>query len=142
MSADTRLQRITELQPGTWFRPPWSRHELWMKVVGEVCLRFTADGFKDATTIEPVVEIEIERPWFQVVRRKRPIWLEWLAMGQWFLWDGKPTLMVGGTGQVVNFGNDGSCWFSLPPEQIVYPLDVVIRTDRKSWWRKLFYPES
>lgn len=129
----TRLSK--DLAIGQWFR---LHSELWLLVWSDgKCLRFGPSKFEGGSVIAlgGSMRVEIEQPWFDVVRRLQPTTLAKLTVGSWFEWAGQPMLVVGGPGKYMAF--DPLLWCELRTTEVVVPLEVQIRTDKRSWIAKL-----
>jgi hypothetical protein len=134
----TATRLCSELAIGQWFRPPFSGSELWLLVWSDGrCLRFGPDRFEGPCLISygGGMRVEIELPWFDIIRRLQPTSLGKLTVGSWFEWAGQPLLVVGEPGGYMAF--DPLLWTELPDNSVVVPLEVQIRTDKKSWRRWL-----
>jgi hypothetical protein len=122
-----------ELQPGQWFQVG---SELWLLVwFGGQCLRFEPSGFAGMGLQSANLPVTVVEPWFQITRRLRPTRLANLAVGDWFQWAGQPMLVTSGPLRYLAF--DPLTWNRLQETEIVVPLWVRVRTDRKPWFRQL-----
>lgn len=131
---DNRM--MAELPDGQWFRPPWTQHEICL-VVGNECLRFGPSRYEGKTVIGGATVVTVEKPWFDVIRRRQPCRLAALGIGDWYEVDGDISVLVSRFGHSMSFGFGGVQHWLAGAQTIVIPLEVQIRVDRKPLLRRI-----